>query len=169
MHRFEVGKVYQTRLICDHNLIIKMKVLERTEKTVVYKEENGKEKRAKIHCDNGDNYEYVVTARYSGAPLFRADALVEEEKQEETSYMELIQKVKSRDVYGYLLTENDLINLIKDKLEYRLYERAMELINALQQKRDEYGNENFWKMSYGCCIPLLTEQDILNNFRQLLN
>lgn len=36
MKKFECGKIYATRFIGDHNAILKIKILSRTEKTVKY-------------------------------------------------------------------------------------------------------------------------------------
>lgn len=38
MNKFEVGKTYQTRSICDHNCIVSVRIVKRTAKTVTTSE-----------------------------------------------------------------------------------------------------------------------------------
>ena len=80
MKKFEIEKKYITRFICDADSTFWMKVTKRTEKTITYKEEGEtKEKTKKIHIDPYCDEEYIKTANYSMAPIFRAGRLKEEE------------------------------------------------------------------------------------------
>ncbi len=80
--KFEVGKTYATRSICDHECIFKVKIIKRTAKTVTY-EYMGDTRRSKIYTD--ENGEYIQPDHYSMAPTFRAgrDEVVEEPAKEE--------------------------------------------------------------------------------------
>lgn len=68
--RFEVGETYQTRSICNHDCIFSVKVIKRTEKTVVVLVD-GKETRCKVH--NFDDGEAIYPyGKYSMCPIIRA-------------------------------------------------------------------------------------------------
>ena len=69
MANFEIGKTYYTRSLCDNNMIFKVKVTKRTEKTVTI--EGYRNKRCKVHIDK-DGDEFIVPESYSMAPTFRA-------------------------------------------------------------------------------------------------
>jgi hypothetical protein len=68
MEKFESGKTYSTRSICDHNCIIRVTVARRTAKTIVTSE--GKTFRIGLY----DDVEYVMPwGRYSMSPMVSAD------------------------------------------------------------------------------------------------
>ncbi|MCL1789832.1 MAG: hypothetical protein FWG40_00485 [Peptococcaceae bacterium] len=69
MTKFEPGKRYQTRSICDHNCIYTILVLDRTDKTIVFSDD-GRIRRSKIRVDKDG--EYLIPDRYSMAPVYRA-------------------------------------------------------------------------------------------------
>lgn len=70
MLKFEVGKKYSSRAICNYNCIFEIEVTKRTAKSIAYKYE-GKDRRSKINYDSDGN-EYIVPDRYSMAPSFHA-------------------------------------------------------------------------------------------------
>lgn len=67
--KFEVGRFYSTRSVCDHNCIFTIKVIKRTDKSIWILDES-KEKRCKIY--NDENGEYIIPDHYSMAPVYRA-------------------------------------------------------------------------------------------------
>ena len=73
MKKFEIGKEYFTRSICDSECIFSIKITGRTAKTVSY-EYMGESRRSKIRFD--DSGEYIQPDRYSMAPTFRAESAV---------------------------------------------------------------------------------------------
>lgn len=82
MIKFEVGKTYATRSICDHDCIYTIEVIKRTDKTITYKEDDTI-RRAKIRFS--DDYEYIRVGNYSMAPNFTAKGLVIEDKENESN------------------------------------------------------------------------------------
>ena len=78
MKKFEIGKEYYTRSICDHNCIFTVKIVKRTAKTVTFLRD-GKEHRTKLFTD--DHGEYIAPYRYSMAPTFHADHEVQREEE----------------------------------------------------------------------------------------
>jgi len=72
--KFEIGKTYWTRSVCDHGCIFTVKVIKRTEKTVTF-EEMGSVKRRKIWTYDGE--ESFSPENYSMAPVFRAGRVEE--------------------------------------------------------------------------------------------
>lgn len=67
--KFEVGRTYATRSVCNSECIFKITIIKRTEKTVTIDEGNGKTKRCKIYTDmrNAEAiYPYGIYSR--GAP-----------------------------------------------------------------------------------------------------
>lgn len=70
MKRFEIGKTYETRSICDHECVYKMTVISRTDKSVQYQNYDGEIKRNKVHIDADG--EFIITEKWSMAPVFRA-------------------------------------------------------------------------------------------------
>lgn len=74
MKKFEAGKTYYNRSICDHECIFTIEVVKRTEKSVTYIYD-GKQRRSMIKTD--ENGEYIKTDRYSMAPTFRAERVYE--------------------------------------------------------------------------------------------
>lgn len=70
MNKFEAGKTYSTRSICDHNCIITVEVISRTAKTIKAKADGGV-KTFRIAEYQG--VEYVKPwGSYSMAPIVRA-------------------------------------------------------------------------------------------------
>jgi hypothetical protein len=67
--RFEAGKTYFTRSICDNNMIFKIRITKRTAKTVTV--EGWRNKRCKIHTA-ADGDEFILPESYSMAPVFCA-------------------------------------------------------------------------------------------------
>ncbi|HGL5964104.1 TPA: hypothetical protein ACKFJN_002665 [Clostridioides difficile] len=78
MIKFEVGKTYATRSVCDHDCIYTIQVIKRTDKTITYKEEDTV-RRAKIRFNNV--CEYIRIGNYSMAPNFSAENIVLEDKE----------------------------------------------------------------------------------------
>ncbi|EGT4048681.1 hypothetical protein ERM65_11935 [Clostridioides difficile] len=82
MIKFEVGKTYATRSVCDHDCMFTIEVIKRTDKTITYKEYDTV-RRAKIRFN--DDYEYIRVGNYSMAPNFSAKNLVTEYKENEST------------------------------------------------------------------------------------
>ncbi|WP_227865299.1 hypothetical protein [Clostridioides sp. ZZV14-6044] len=82
MIKFEVGKTYATRSICDHNCIYTIEVIKRTDKTITYKEDDTV-RRAKIRFN--DDYEYIRVGNYSMATNFSAKGMVQNDKENEST------------------------------------------------------------------------------------
>ncbi|HFQ7741102.1 hypothetical protein [Clostridioides difficile] len=82
MIKFEVGKTYATRSVCDHDCMFTIEVIKRTDKTITYKEDDTV-RRAKIRFS--DDYEYIRVGNYSMAPNFSAKGLVIEDKENESN------------------------------------------------------------------------------------
>ena len=79
--RFEVGKTYQTRSICDHNCIISITVTARTEKTITVIEGN-ESKRLRINEKSTEWHKAETVypwGHYSMAPQIHADEVVNPE------------------------------------------------------------------------------------------
>ncbi len=71
MTKFQVGKTYGVRSICDHNCIFCFKVVSRTVKTVTLKY-HGSEVRRKVRLD-GNTEACDPMGRYSMSPYLTAD------------------------------------------------------------------------------------------------
>ena len=74
--KFECGKIYQTRSICDYNCIFKIKVLSRTEKTINYlilgwPESSRPKRKARPFIYLGKETIYPL-GKYSMAPVISA-------------------------------------------------------------------------------------------------
>lgn len=82
MIKFEVGKTYATRSVCDHDCMFTIEVIKITDKTITYKEDDTV-RRAKIRFS--DDYEYIRVGNYSMAPNFSAKNLVIEDKENESN------------------------------------------------------------------------------------
>ena len=76
MKKFECGKIYQTRSICDYNCIFKIKIISRTEKTVTYLilgwPESNKTKRVARPFNYEGKEALYPLGKYSMAPLITA-------------------------------------------------------------------------------------------------
>lgn len=73
--KFEVGKTYYTRSICNHDCIFSVKVLKRTAKTVVVLKD-GKEKRCKISLSYTGKEETIAPwGIYSMCPIIGAESV----------------------------------------------------------------------------------------------
>ena len=77
MTKFEAGRHYYTRSICDHNCIFAYTVKRRTAKTAWIVDKHGKEIRRKIF--EVDGVENIAVASYSFAPILTADRELEGE------------------------------------------------------------------------------------------
>lgn len=71
MKKFEEGKTYTLRSICDHECIFEITVISRTEKSLTYLYEKRK-RRSSLRTDNDS--EFIRPDNYSMAPVFRATA-----------------------------------------------------------------------------------------------
>jgi len=69
MIKFEVGKSYSAKSVCDHNCVFSIEVTKRSSKMITYIY-NGTEKRSKVREFEGN--ECVIPDNYSMAPIFRA-------------------------------------------------------------------------------------------------
>lgn len=95
MKKFEVGKKYYSRSICDHECIYEIEVISRTDKTITYMYD-GEKRRSKIHIS--DNVEYIRPDNYSFAPTFRANKINEPEEAPANTEMKTMSK-KELDYY----------------------------------------------------------------------
>lgn len=77
MNKFEIGKEYFSRSVCDSNCIFTIKITGRTAKTVSY-DYMGESRRSKIRVD--ESGEYIRPDRYSMAPVFRAAREIQAEE-----------------------------------------------------------------------------------------
>lgn len=68
MKKFEIGKKYMARSVCDYDCVFTVEIVSRTDKSVVVKGDSNK--RCKIYTDN--NGEYIIPERYSMAPVYRS-------------------------------------------------------------------------------------------------
>ena len=72
MEQFKTGQKLASRSICNWDCIYSATVVSRTAKTVTI-EENGEQKRCKVHQDD-QGVEFIYPhGRYSMAAIFRAD------------------------------------------------------------------------------------------------
>lgn len=77
MNKFEIGKEYFSRSICNSDCVFTIKITGRTAKTVSY-EYMGESRRSKIRVD--ESGEYIQPDRYSMAPVFRAAREIQAEE-----------------------------------------------------------------------------------------
>ncbi len=75
-NKFEIGKKYSTRSVCDHNCIYTAEIIRKTPKMVVIKIE-GKIKRCKVHTWEGDQFFYPL-GHYSMCPVISYTDKVED-------------------------------------------------------------------------------------------
>ena len=75
MKKFEIGKIYFCRSICDHDCLFEMKVISRTEKTITAEYNIGGRQiqKFKIHDHLNEGIEHVSCGRYSMHPIFSAE------------------------------------------------------------------------------------------------
>lgn len=74
MKKFEVGKRYYTRSICDHNCIWRYEVIARTEKTVTLKDEYRQIRKFRISViPNPETESCKPLGTYSMCPILTAD------------------------------------------------------------------------------------------------
>lgn len=72
MSKFEAGKTYEGRMICNSDLIEQVTIAKRTDKTVTTTDG----KRLKIHTSQFDGGEFVYPdGRYSMATIIRASGV----------------------------------------------------------------------------------------------
>lgn len=69
--RFEVGRTYQTRSICNHDCIFEIVITKRTAKFVTV-DKRGEVTRCKIHMIDGKEVIFPY-GQYSMCPVFHAD------------------------------------------------------------------------------------------------
>ena len=79
--KFETGKKYFCRSICDSDCVFEFEVVKRTEKTITIKNWMGETKRKKITIENGIEYIYPL-GQYSMAPTLRSNKVVEEKEEQ---------------------------------------------------------------------------------------
>ena len=72
--KFEVGKTYFCRCVGDHEIIYRVKVESRTDKSV--KISGYLNKRCKVYVRN--DCEFIIPERYAFAPVFHADRILKE-------------------------------------------------------------------------------------------
>ena len=70
MTRFETGKEYKTRSVCDYDIIFTAKIISRTGKSVLVSFDHEMPVRKKIKVF--DDQETISMGNYSMAPIFRA-------------------------------------------------------------------------------------------------
>ena len=70
--KFEVGRTYATRSVCNSECIFKITIIKRTEKTVTIDEGNGKTKRCKIYTDMRNAEAIYPYGIYSMCPIIDA-------------------------------------------------------------------------------------------------
>lgn len=73
--QFQVGKAYRCSSICDHNCVWTFVVVARTDKSVTFRDEDGKVFRKKVGLWNGAETCRPL-GRYSFAPVLTAEKLV---------------------------------------------------------------------------------------------
>ena len=76
MEKFEVGKKYATRSICDHDCIFDLTVISRTEKTIIAKVGGFGIKTLRISTKWTDNESVYPLGKYSMSPSIEATQLV---------------------------------------------------------------------------------------------
>lgn len=69
MTKFETGKTYWTRSVCDYDCIISVTVANRTAKTIT----DAKGKKLRVSVDFAGNESVMPWGRYSMAPCVTAD------------------------------------------------------------------------------------------------
>ena len=79
--KFIVGESYSRRSICDYDCVFCIKIVSRTEKTLMAEDSFGEIRRYKIH--NYGNYEYIKAGNYSMAGTWSAESICKEETAEE--------------------------------------------------------------------------------------
>ena len=72
MKKFEIGKKYYSRSICDYNCLFIIEIIKRTEKTITFKDSLGKVRRSKIQNYYND-CESLYPDTYSFAPIYKAN------------------------------------------------------------------------------------------------
>lgn len=74
--RFEVGKQYSCRSICNHDCVWTFTIVARTEKTVVLQDRNGKQRICRINQKRAERFGYesvLPLGNYSMCPVLSAD------------------------------------------------------------------------------------------------
>lgn len=90
------------------------------------------------------------------------------EKFKQMDYEQLINFVRDNDAYSECYDEQEFLDYIIDRLQHGFYEQAKELIDILQKQRYHFDDGfNYRKNDCGTFIPLLTEEDVLDNFDYL--
>lgn len=76
MKKFEIGKTYETRSLCNHDCIIQITVIERTAATLTVKDEMGEIQKLRINKKLTEIREAETVlpwGRYSMAPMISAN------------------------------------------------------------------------------------------------
>lgn len=71
--KFEVGKTYSTRSICDYDCIFSFEIIGRTEKTVTLKSDSRGTVRRKVRVGEDGVERLDPHGRYSMSPVLSAD------------------------------------------------------------------------------------------------
>lgn len=132
MKKFEAGKTYYNRSICDHECIFTIEVVKRTEKSVTYIYD-GKQRRSMIKTD--ENGEYIKTDRYSMAPTFRAERVYEGLKKYRVKADCLVDE-------GWVTWENLVKQLAEDIPGYKLGD-TREIKRLLAEQLPEWDEEEW--------------------------
>lgn len=121
MMKFEEGKKYYCRSICDHGCIFTIEVVKRTAKTVTYIYD-GQQRRSNIKLDDNGN-EYIKPDNYSMAPVFRAERQQEEPELEATveEVAQAIVEGVGEDIAAGLV---EYANLVKDLANDLTYDQV---------------------------------------------
>lgn len=75
--KFQVGKTYSTRSLCDHECIFSFEIVGRTEKTVTIKSAHRGAVRRKIRVGSDGVERIDPYGRYSMSPVLSADDVQE--------------------------------------------------------------------------------------------
>jgi hypothetical protein len=74
MTKFEVGRTYSTRSVCDHNCIFSYTVTRRTDKTVWLTTKRGKEVKRRVGpAYHGESEVIYPEGKYSMCPVLFAE------------------------------------------------------------------------------------------------
>lgn len=79
--KFEIGKTYITRSVCDYDCIFYFTVISRTEKFVTGQDQYGEVMRRKVKVDE-KGIEWFLDGNYSMAPCFVADSFQASQAEE---------------------------------------------------------------------------------------
>ena len=137
--KFEVGKKYDCRSVCDGDCVFEFEIVKRTEKTVTVKDDSGKEKRCKIHTEEECEYIYPL-GKYSMCPTLRSSREVKEKTQDikensiKTQYIDNLETKEATKKFYQFCMENkkEIATLIEPPLEKNAVNKT-----ETEQKSDE--------------------------------